>query len=82
MGKSMKREYLLEILAELEHKQWAAWSRDIAIKEKLSEGCIQRWQSFWVPYSELDENIKDSDRKYANIILDRLEVEKIVEFEK
>lgn len=78
----MKREYLLEILAELEHEQWAAWSQDISQKEKLSDGCIKRWQSFWVPYSELNEDIKDSDRKYANIILNRLEKEKMVEFEK
>lgn len=81
-GESMKRECLLEILTELEHERWAAWSEDISTKEKLSGGRITRWQSFWVSYSEMDENIECMDSRYVNKIIDRLEMEKIVELEK
>ena len=78
----MKRECLLEILTELECERWAAWSQDITTKEKLSDGCIIRWQSFWVPYSESDEYNKASDRIYVNKIIDRLEMEKMIVLEK
>lgn len=77
----MKRKYLLEKLAELEHEQWIEWSRDVATKEKLSDGRIMRWHSFWIPYSQLNEEIKDSDRKYANKIIDMLEIEGLIVLE-
>ena len=78
----MKRECLFEILTELEHERWAAWSEDISTKEKLSGGRITRWQSFWVSYSESNKNDKASDGIYANKIIDRLEMEKMIELEK
>lgn len=78
----MERKYLLEKLAAIEHEQWMEWSQDISTKEKLSERRLTRWQSFWIPYSQLDEKNKDSDRKYANKIIEMLVIEGLVEFER
>ena len=36
----------------------------IELLESL-ESRLERWQSLWIPYVELSEKSKDSDRKYA-----------------
>lgn len=78
----MERKYLLEKLADIEHEQWIEWSQDISKKEKLSDERMERWQSFWIPYSQLDEKVKDSDRKYANKIIEMLVIEGLVGFKR
>lgn len=60
---------LLERLAALEHEQWVAWSKDIAAKEKLSEARLLRWKGYWVPYSELSDEVKRQDRDWALKVL-------------
>ena len=60
-------ESLLERLAELEHEQWSAWSR--AIAAEVSEERRRRWQSWWVPYDQLPEEIKEDDRVWARKVL-------------
>jgi hypothetical protein len=60
-----KETQLIEALAELEHTQWVAWSKDIAEKEKLSRERLRRWKGLWIPYSELSEEMKEEDRKWA-----------------
>ena len=62
-------ENILEKLAELEHDQWIEWSKDIASKESLSKERINRWKKYWVPYSELTEEVKEQDRKYARKVM-------------
>lgn len=64
---------LLEKLAELEHEQWIAWSKDIASKEKLSPERLKRWKSLWVPYKELSEEMKEFDREWARKVIEELE---------
>lgn len=53
-----------ERLAEIEHEQWVSWSqavaRDVAGERRL------RWEPLWIPYSELTEEQKDQDRKWAD----------------
>ena len=56
---------LIEKLAELEHEQWCQWSKNLVEKEKLSKERIDRWAKLWVPYSELSEEMKESDRIWA-----------------
>ena len=56
---------LLEDLAELEHEQWVQWSKSIAASVNLSDERQGRWETFWCPYNELSEEMKDEDRKWA-----------------
>ncbi len=41
----------------------------IELAEKI-EKRIKRWESLWIPYEELSEEMKDSDRAYAKKMLD------------
>lgn len=63
------REELLEALAALEHEQWMEWSQNIAASESISAARRDRWEDYWVPYDELDEEVKDHDRKWARKVL-------------
>ena len=55
-----------EQLAELEHEQWIAWSKDIADTENITPARLARWQTLWRPYNELTEAEKDQDREWAD----------------
>jgi len=68
-------ERLLEKLAELEHNQWVEWSKEIAKTEKISQDRLARWISLWKPYINLNQDVKEQDRKYARKILILLEKE-------
>ena len=61
---------LLERLAELEHEQWVHWSKALAMQENISEERRKRWEQYWVPYSDLPEDVKESDRRWARRILE------------
>lgn len=56
-------------LAELEHEQWIAWSKDIARTENITPERLERWRKLWRPYSELTEAEKDQDREWAQKVL-------------
>ena len=58
-----------EQLAELEHTQWIDWSKTIAHNENLSGERLKRWRKLWVPYFELTEEEKNSDRECADKVL-------------
>jgi hypothetical protein len=58
-----------EKLAELEHDQWIAWSKNIAETETLNPERLKRWMELWRPYSELTEAEKDKDREWADAAL-------------
>lgn len=54
----------LEKLANLEHEQWAHWTRYML--DNLTDDNIKRWRlQIDIPYSELSEKEKESDRKWA-----------------
>ena len=67
-------ENLLEDLAELEHKQWAHWTKYMLnrLDEMQKKGInstiqIEYWhRQIATPYSELSEKEKDSDRSWAS----------------
>lgn len=61
----MEKNELIEALADLEHEQWIAWSKNIAETENISSGRLARWQALWVPYSELEEEVQELDREWA-----------------
>jgi len=70
MTESEEEAEVLEKLAELEHAQWVRWSKNLDIKELLSDERIERWQKLWIPYSELSEEMKEEDRKWARYVLE------------
>ena len=54
----------IEELADLEHQQWAHWTKYML--DNLTDENIKRWrQQIKTPYSELTEKEKYSDRKWA-----------------
>lgn len=61
-----------EALAELEHEQWMEWARYIAGAEPISPERLERWNKLFVPYSQLTEEQKDQDRKWADKIINLL----------
>lgn len=65
----MKLDHLREALAELEHIQWMAWSKQLAETEHLSPERLANWKSMWGPYSGLTEKQKDQDREWADRVL-------------
>lgn len=77
---------IIEKLAEIEHRQWMAWSNTVAEKEKnLSRERLERWKGLWKPYKLLSEEQKKSDRAWAREVFnvfkkcwlaDRLQIEK------
>ena len=57
---------LKEELAALEHEQWMSWASDLMLsEEKLSDERIKRWSLFMVPYEDLPDTFKNSDRVWA-----------------
>jgi hypothetical protein len=68
----MQKNKILEKLAELEHEQWAHWTKYM-IKAIKNEGIdlsnshlIKRWgRQIKTPYSKLSETEKKSDREWA-----------------
>ena len=70
-GKGAKRDEikLIDRLAELEHAQWIQWSMNLAEHEYISEKRENRWEELWCPYSELSEEMKEEDRKWARKVL-------------
>ena len=65
----MTDDELREKLAELEHKQWMCWAKDIMKQEKISKKKIIRWKKCMIPYKKLSEEMKDFDRKWADVII-------------
>lgn len=67
-GKALNHDALREQLADLEHWQWAHWTRHML--GNLTPENIERWRrQIEAPYSDLTEEEKDSDRKWANEVL-------------
>lgn len=60
---------LTESLSDLEHEQWMYWSKSIASKEKISPEKLTSWKKDWIPYSELSEEVKEHDRKWARKVI-------------
>jgi hypothetical protein len=66
----MSLDDLLERLAELEHGQWAAWTREVS--GEVAPDRRRRWEAFFCPYAELPEGAKEQDRLWARRVLDLL----------
>jgi hypothetical protein len=69
----MIQNNLLEDLAKLEHQQWKKWAQHAIEQGSVPDHVKSRWSQYFVPYSNLDEDIKELDREYARKILDIFE---------
>jgi hypothetical protein len=54
-----------EELADLEHRQWMHWSKYVAKEHDIPEKLEEKWEKSWKPYSQLSEEMKEKDRKWA-----------------
>jgi hypothetical protein len=77
-----------EFLADIEHRQWMAWSQALAKElELINLDCyredfvviknriktrLENWRRCWKPYNKLTTEQKDKDREWADKILDNL----------
>lgn len=61
MGDARKK--LLEELASLEHEQWMSWAKDV--EREVSKERRKRWHQFYVPYSQLPDEVKGPDLIWA-----------------
>lgn len=79
-----KKEELRERLAELEHKQWSHWTKYMLDElyglfdlDTLNRNCkpvqsLRRWQKqMKTEYKDLTEKEKDSDREWADKVLEK-----------
>jgi len=63
-------EEVFEELAALFHEQWMEWSKNIV--PEVSAKRRKSWEKYWVPYSELDESVKERSRESAGKVLEIL----------
>jgi hypothetical protein len=49
------------------------WSKSVA--DEVSDERRKRWEKLWIPYSELTDEMKEEDRKFARKVLDKIEKE-------
>ena len=62
---------LIEVLADIEHKQWAHWTRYML--DNLTPENIARWKrQTATPYAELTELEKESDKKWARKVIEAM----------
>lgn len=61
-------EYLKEDDSDIEIKDELIKSNTL-LTDKFTEK-VERWESLWIPYEELTEEMKEKDRKYARKILE------------
>lgn len=60
---------LLEKLADVEHKQWAHWTKYML--DNMTEENVERWKKqIETEYKDLTEKEKDSDREWAQKAID------------
>lgn len=72
LEKERKEREIIEKLAELEHEQWAHWTKYML--DNLTDENIARWKrQIEAPYEELSEKEKESDREWARKVLKILE---------
>lgn len=63
-----------EELAALEHRRWSDWYT--YMREKMCDAKLKYWDTLSdIPYSELSENSKDSDRSEVMRYLKLLNIE-------
>jgi hypothetical protein len=68
---------LVEALAEIEHEQWMHWSQ--AVAADVTGATRFKWQSSWVDYAKLTDDVKESDRIWARKVVTLLRQRKLIQ---
>ena len=68
-------DVLIEALAEIEHEQWIHWSK--AVAPEVGDATRAKWQSSWVDYRQLTDEIKEADRVWARKVVTLLRTKQI-----
>lgn len=73
-----KTEENIELLSEHIHEYWMSWAKRLIENEpNLSEERIKRWEEeCFKSYSNLSEEMKEKDRKFARAIMKTFNIEK------
>ncbi len=66
-------EELIERLAALEHRQWMSWSQYVAEHHDIPCELEEKWEPNWIDYTELSEEEKEKDRKWAREVIEILD---------
>ena len=74
---SSSHSELIEALAAIEHEQWIHWSH--AAATDVSAMTWTKWQSSWVKFDELPDNLKEADRVWARKVMSLLRERKLIE---
>jgi hypothetical protein len=64
----MNEKELIEALAEVEHKQWMLWAKEVF--NEVSPERQKRWESYFIEYKNLPEEVKEQDRVFARKALE------------
>jgi len=59
----------IEDVAAAMHDAWMGWARTMMATETLSKARLERWETYMVPYSNLDEQAKVLDREQAMTLI-------------
>lgn len=67
MSKNLKMEDKIEQASEIIHELWMGWAKEMLDKEPhISDERRDRWtKECFIPYSELSEDMKELDRRFA-----------------
>ena len=71
----VSREALVDELADDEHEQWRYWINWIITNhgEELPSELVEKWEENDVDYSELSDELKEKDRKWARKAVETIE---------
>jgi len=67
-------EKILEELAELEHNQWMEWVGTMMKTQNITPDVLANWKSYLILYSDLPEDIKEFNRKFARKVMGVLNI--------
>jgi len=67
---------LVEALAKIEHDQWQHWSQ--AVSPHVPEIVRTKWQSSWIAYDKLTDEVKEADRVWARKVITLLHERKLI----
>lgn len=70
---SVLKENSLFLNQSLENNEASDLKKETDDMIEYLENKLQRWQSLWIPYDGLSEEMKDLDRIYAQKILDLMD---------
>ena len=52
-------------LASVFHDAWVHWAKTVGETEPISDKRLKRWATYFVPYKNLPEEVKELDREWA-----------------